>query len=60
MSVLLIIQDDVQCPLQHGLGVEHDQGRHPVVLVLHALTLEDDPLRISLTNLECVPKIFKF
>ena len=56
MSVLLVIQDDVQCPLQHGLGVEHDQGRHPVVLVLHALTLEDDPLRVSLTNLECVPK----
>ena len=40
--LLLVGEYHVEQPLQHELGVEHDEGRHPAVLLLLALSLEHD------------------
>ena len=42
MLLLLVGEYHVEQPLQHKLGVEHDQRRHPAVLLLLALGLKDE------------------
>ena len=37
--LLLVVKDHVQGPLQHGLGVEHDEGGHPSLLLLAVISL---------------------